>query len=473
MEETVSPHVVSLLARRPGDITIEPFEAIDGLRTEFGESPSDDLLSSSDILLVVTADAAWAASMVARIRSRPELFLKPLATICEESCRQLAALVDDELVLPAARTHIGELIDSLCGIDARIRALPLLGDELPEGRLPDLLMLRFLYTRPERRLDPKIDTGSPVGYSYPLVRTLFGKSAGEEFATVESWERSALVSGKLVDRINLCPHCGAYNINFREICPSCSSFNTPLEVTLHHYRCGFIGPEHDFMREEELVCPKCSHPLRHIGVDYDKPAQNLWCKDCGLNFAEPLLSCFCLNCDTVFTPDYAVSKPIASYELTAEGQRAAETGFLPGIGLADILKGDFGYYRIDTFREFLKVESHRCARYGTPSCLVRFRLENLSEIAASEGLERAHQLQSEIASVLREHVRNSDVLTSLDHNDILVLMTNTPVANVDVAIKRFEESCTALFARDLNLDCSVIAVGEDTVDLDAAIGRKP
>ena len=37
-----------------------------------------------------------------------------------------------------------------------------------------------------------------------------------------------------------------------------------------------------------LICPKCHKKLRHIGVDYDRPAVVYTCNDCENSFTSPI-----------------------------------------------------------------------------------------------------------------------------------------------------------------------------------------
>jgi len=71
-----------------------------------------------------------------------------------------------------------------------------------------------------------------------------------------------------------------------------------------------------------LVCPKCHKKLRHIGVDYDRPAVVYSCNDCENSFTSPLTKATCTYCEGTFPVNALVPRDVVNYEITEEGIRA-------------------------------------------------------------------------------------------------------------------------------------------------------
>lgn len=107
---------------------------------------------------------------------------------------------------------------------------------------------------------------------------------------------------KFIERTHICPKCEDDRLIFAESCNYCDSSHLKDEDMLHHFRCAHIAPESEFVFDNELRCPKCKHFLRHIGIDYDRPAKVSLCLDCGATLLHPVMKVRCTLCDNVTTP---------------------------------------------------------------------------------------------------------------------------------------------------------------------------
>jgi len=269
-----------------------------------------------------------------------------------------------------------------------------------------------------------------------------------------------------VDRVNLCPRCDHTQINFRESCPKCGSLNIGDEPTIHHFRCAYVGRESEYQRGVKLICPKCSNELRHIGVDYDKPSEVLWCNDCDHNFAEPRLSCFCLVCAHKFSPEDADIRSIYTYSLAEAGLQAAEEGVLPGSGLLSILKKELGFYKNEVFSEYLRIEVARCLRYRFHSTLARFNLSAAHDALEDQLARKTRKFRKEFAEVLIQTYRKSDIFTDLRDGDILIIFTNTDVESSEIAFSRLSDTIHERFEVELELQYELFDLRDDDIDLD-------
>lgn len=129
---------------------------------------------------------------------------------------------------------------------------------------------------------------------------------------------------KFIDRVHICPSCGESHLLFIECCPKCNSSDISQEQMIHHFRCANISPESSYAFDGQLVCPKCKRMLRHIGVDYDRPATVYTC-NCGNTFIAPSMKVLCTNCSTVSTPEELNPVDVWEYKLTPAGLAAFAT----------------------------------------------------------------------------------------------------------------------------------------------------
>ncbi len=124
---------------------------------------------------------------------------------------------------------------------------------------------------------------------------------------------------KFVERIHLCPMCQSSLLLFVECCPKCHSSNIVEEDMIHHFRCASISPESEYQYDGELRCPKCKHFLRHIGIDYDRPAKVYSCNECGAAQMHSEMKVMCAVCGHTTQPHMLNPYDIQEYAFTQEG----------------------------------------------------------------------------------------------------------------------------------------------------------
>lgn len=119
-------------------------------------------------------------------------------------------------------------------------------------------------------------------------------------------------------------------LNVREECPNCESAHLTEESYLHHFRCAYQGPESDFRKGDDLVCPKCRRALTHFGRDYDRPGTMVRCQTCATTTSEPNVTFVCADCDTKADGDTVSTHDIMEARLSdqAKGYLKAGESFL-------------------------------------------------------------------------------------------------------------------------------------------------
>ena len=196
----------------------------------------------------------------------------------------------------------------------RLRALP---SWAPETEDPRLTLLTRLFVR-DRALAPRSEVNTPETFVYDDDAVIPGVAAiAEQLTTLRLMER------KFADKVTICPHCASARLTVRESCSRCGDRNIVEEPIVHHLKCASQGPERDFRRGTELVCPKCLQQLKNFSVDYDRPGSIGICQSCGHLSTEHKVGFLCLDCDTHIEARNVDSRIIHSYHLTSEGRSVA------------------------------------------------------------------------------------------------------------------------------------------------------
>jgi GGDEF domain-containing protein len=238
------------------------------------------------------------------------------------------------------------------------------------------------------------------------------------------------------------------------------------EATLHHFRCSYVGRKSEFQQNEVLRCPKCERRLRHVGVDYDKPRRDFWCGDCGRQFEEPEVECHCLNCRETCPPEDAEIRTFREYEITPDGRLSAQEGSYPETHVADLLRNTPGLYRPRAFEQLYRLEVARCQRYDVPATLASLRIENLTELVNGRAGRKLRRLTDEIKELLGGTFRETDLLTDVSRDHILVIFTHTPAEEARNALERLDDSLRELVAHRIEVESTVFDLREGAPDLE-------
>ncbi|HEX7381481.1 MAG TPA: hypothetical protein VF265_04920 [Nevskiaceae bacterium] len=376
------------------------------------EAPSDPALP----LVIVGYDARRIADLLAGQRSAPKTSVRPIAVVGLADAEEPDPLIQQlaDLVLPPhpARDDLLEVGQTLATVYRRIREMPLKTDDRA------LALLQLSYSR-NQPLDPIIDAEAPMAYDYPLADLLLHASAEETMEVLEDMGRHGIFDMTPVDRVFVCPDCHGYRVPVKELCPECHSPNLSLESSMHHFRCGYVAPESEFMVQGRPICPKCHTPLRHIGVEYNRPGMFTVCHDCGHWASEPELRAWCVACNAYHHPNELVPVHIKRYALSQRGVEVARAGSWDigrrgALGDASSASAETaaaqGEYRKDLTRLLVSLAADR----RHPLAIYRVALP-AREAANS-------RFVGDVERFLCRMARNEEFVTQLDETSFLIVL---------------------------------------------------
>ncbi len=290
-------------------------------------------------------------------------------------------------------------------------------------------------------LEPELTGSVDTGYRYPDVDALFDLDSATSISMLEELAGDGFLNRELVDRIHLCPDCGRYTLNFREVCPDCRTVRITLTDMIHHYSCGNVGPEIKHKVGSKLICTKCDTELQHIGIDYEKVNTLYYCDNCGNKFEDPEVSCRCLSCGEEHDISSVEERKIHLYELSSQGTRSVEQQSLElaqsGPALFD---EDIDVFSFEMFREQLSIEFHRAKRYDRPGTLllaepvpVELSLDQME--TAMEAGEYINDMKR-LAEIFKDETRTADFLAVYQDRQFAMILSETDREGAGVFARR-------------------------------------
>lgn len=290
-------------------------------------------------------------------------------------------------------------------INQRIQLLP--SEQLLENE--ELLLLSYLFTRPNTIIHCHLTSHSAKGINFPLLHTLIHNSNSfDEWSFLQNLvSRDLLEQEKLIDEIHTCPHCYSGLLNYKNSCPNCHSIDIKTQQFIHCFSCGNISPFSEFLRQERLICSRCSANLRHIGIDYDKPLEDKLCNQCGFYFLDAEVNIICMSCSRITAPENLVSRKLHNYKLTKRGEFLAR-----GIEkkLQTQISDFFEFIDFDIFLTVIKWQTKLAIRYKTfHFSILALKIINEDDILNEFGIFHAEKLLIEFYDRLRQVFRDSDL----------------------------------------------------------------
>jgi response regulator of citrate/malate metabolism len=344
--------------------------------------------------------------------------------------------ISDYLVKPVSRNRFEESVQRI------LRSVSVQSNsDFPNNLLLQKL-IRFMHSRDINFLEPVRSRKSLLGYTYAMLTdNLEFANEADALEILEKAEENEILNGKFVDTIYLCNSCSNSYLNIREVCPNCDSSHLVSNDLVHHFSCAYMGEISEFKvggYGETLICPKCEKKLKHIGVDYDKPAAIFNCKGCAHSFQDPLIHAKCLNCGTDQKVEHLLKKEIKKYHLTATGKDMAEGNHYVKMRRNGEQMPDEGQSS-DYFIRALKNEIRRKNIAEFESSVGIFRLWNISELHQRIGNTAKRDLQKELQQILSNELAAGDEITFWDYETILMLFPEQRKEEVNIVMDQMAE----------------------------------
>lgn len=298
-----------------------------------------------------------------------------------------------------------------------------------------LKLMRYMLSR-NKVLRPVPFHLSLTGYSYPFLEASIDD---DQYGEINSIFSAAVERGFLtpnfLDMVHVCSNCHSGFINYQEICPKCRTRKLTTQHSIHHFVCGYVGPEADFFLEKKLVCPKCNRQLRHIGVDYDKPSVIVECEN-GHVFQEPEMETFCFRCHSENDLDSIIDYPINEYSLSNVGIGIARSGDPKKEEPVEIQ----GIITYPLFKSLVRLEGER---QKITNSLISVSYINFifSTVTMKKQVNHYKEFVIDIIILLRNLLQPIDIMCVPDEDIILVF---SPEANSEETKKRIEASLVQL-----------------------------
>lgn len=456
------PYIVGQTTALPQLTRVEPAEL------------GPDRVRDATLLLIDARDCkqAWNALRTIRAHAAPAVYLKPVVLFGASGRDNdpLRKVADEYLVEETpSPTTIDRLTDSFHSIRRWTESLT--DNERALDTDVSFKVLRYLASR-GGELEPMATTSSPFGYVYPPVEAFLVRRQTEDSAlqVLEFLDTQHLVSSRFVTKSHFCSSCGSAFLNFKEVCPDCTTEDIEAEELLHHFRCGHVGERSDFKTATGLACPKCERELRHIGVDYDKPSVVYRCNACNHRFQAPAVVSTCFHCGRSAEPEQQVLRPVKAYSVSAIGDNAARYG-MEHLFMR-VLDTELELWPYEALKQFARIERARIARYQlSSSSLAVVHFGNLSDLYVKVG-KRAGEVFGELSQVFKSVLRKSDVIACHSESIFVLVLTETQADQAQRALERLEQGITELLESNVHyrpaLHARAYAIDAD-LDVDAVV----
>lgn len=222
-----------------------------------------------------------------------------------------------DLLSGASPGELGDALTLLSPIVKRLRNLP---RAVRESKDPRMALLARIAVR-DRGIVPRRDAAVLDTFSYTDESAVPGM-----LNHAEDLAEHGLLNRYFFDTLITCPRCSSGRVAVRERCASCQSSNLIEESILHHLRCTYQAPEHEFKDADGLWCPKCRARLVHFGVDYDRPGSVSLCRACGHASGESSVGFVCLDCEQESGADDMGTRTIHRYDVSEAGLECLRNG---------------------------------------------------------------------------------------------------------------------------------------------------
>jgi hypothetical protein len=353
---------------------------------------------SAEIADAFVLTSPTAQQNLVTVLTRLKRFYAPIVSMCGEGLPWFDHVIDykKESSRPAFTTA-AEIVLRLSEIPQCI---------IESENVEDVLLAR-IYSR-GGKLAATYDPKSRPSVCYPGAGILTGVAA-----IANRLAERGFLTRKFFDRVHVCSKggCGSSRLNVREECANCRSPDIVEEPIIHHYKCGHAGRQSLFRTPTRFLCPKCGEALRHIGLDYDKPGQMLFCNGCGSQNDAGAVGFVCMDCGTHTDTELTPTRDWYSYELTSLGSQLVLNGrTAERVGLPE------------TFRVLLRQSMLLEAEFNARYSVLRVAFSREAHLRREGGALLWARLKGLALDAIRSALHDPDVVTEYDGGFLLLLI---------------------------------------------------
>jgi CheY-like chemotaxis protein/GGDEF domain-containing protein len=296
------------------------------------------------------------------------------------------------------------------------------------------LVFKKLKMHPLQKIQPRIDKSSAFGYDYLAAAKFLNFEHNQQaISTFEALVNTGRLERKLIDVVHLCPFCDRHQINFREVCPGCSSLNIWIQMCYVHKKCGFQTWNPDRHNPGVISCSGCgqiitrSTPDVEIGYAYR-------CADCGNDFTEIDINCRCLNCGKEFDITEAVRKEIFAYQFPEKSvARTAQNppglvAVTPPAGallLRTLQVRTLIFLEMAALTKKLDLEILRAKRHQSSITLISIEFHEFLQALNALPPNLTASLLNDIVKLINQSLRKNDTLSLKNETQLIILLPQT------------------------------------------------
>ena len=128
------------------------------------------------------------------------------------------------------------------------------------------------------------------------------------------WQHLGVLQPFMVDRVYVCPNCGALP-TLRRGCRGCGSGRLVNSQLIHHFVCAYVGFVAEFEGDHEMTCPKCRTRKLVVGSDFEYLPGPARCVDCGWSGTDAEQVAHCCRCNQRFPLHRAAEVELTGYHV--------------------------------------------------------------------------------------------------------------------------------------------------------------
>ena len=356
------------------------------------------------------------ASIIPEIRKSDDLYLYPLFSNQETEITTDGAYNPDQS---------NRLLNILNNIQSKLE--PFLGINLPDDPKEKIIikLIRYLDSR-SLHLTPRNNRMSKIGFSFPIIENLsIENDPLQIMQLLNQYANKNYFQTVVQSKVNLCYDCNSGYLNFAESCTKCHSLDLKTENLIHHFRCAYIGPESDFVKGDQLVCPKCDTALKHIGIDYDKPSEIHICNNCNHTTQETTMMAKCVDCGKENELNQLTTHTIYEYRPTEKGRnKALESRPLFQRETPQALPNLQNAHPQMVFELLSGHEIQKQASYPNPLFFLDLSIDERILTTLHDQLRI--NLLDELCGIIKPYLKQYDLLTIISDSQIRVLLIDYP-----------------------------------------------